>query len=736
MELLKSLPRRLLTALYKVEVRGLEHLEGAGNRVLIVANHTSYLDAVLLVAFLPGTLTFAVHTLVARNPLFKPFLALARIFPMDPTNPLSTKSLIRYLQQDQRAVIFPEGRITVTGSLMKIYDGPGLVADKSGAVVVPVRIDGAQYTPFSKLRGRVRLRWFPPVRITVLEPRPIAPGAEVQGRDRRKAAGRALADIMTEMMFATSNYRRTLFQALLDARRVHGGDHVVAEDVLRQPQTYDRLLATAFVLGRAMAPHTGQDTYVGLLLPSMTSTLASFLGLHSIGRVPAMLNYTVGASGMISACETARIGTVISSRRFIETAKLDDAVRLLSQKVRMVYLEDLAAGISMTDKAAGWLRARFAFQAYRGGGGGLDPDSPAVVLFTSGSEGTPKGVVLSHANLLANREQLAARVDFSAQDVILNALPLFHSFGLTAGTLLPLFSGMKTFFYPSPLHYRIVPEVAYDINATVLFGTNTFLAGYARFAHPYDFYSVRYVFAGAEKLQEETRRVWAEKFGVRIFEGYGATETAPVLSANTPMDHQVGSVGRLMPGISYQLQPVPGVAIGGRLFVRGPNVMLGYLRNGNPGVLEPAACELGAGWYDTGDIVSVDDDGFIRIQGRAKRFAKIGGEMVSLTVVEELAARAWPEHPHAVVALPDPAKGEQLVLVTERPEAPRSDLLQQAKARGMSELNVPKKILVVRQVPLLGTGKVDYPAVKALAEEFLAAAGDDPSDEAGEEEEA
>lgn len=724
MELFKRALRWLLKALYQVEVKGLEHLDQAGQRALIVANHTSFLDAVLLAAFLPGPLTFAVNTFVAQNKLFKPFLALARIFPMDPTNPLSIKSLIRYVQQDQRAVIFPEGRITVTGALMKIYDGPGLVADKTEALVVPVRIDGAQYTPFSRLRGRVRLRWFPRITLSVLEPRHIVPPPQVRGRARRKAAGKALADIMTEMMFATSNYRRTLFQALLDARRVHGGRHRIAEDIQRRPLSYDRLIAGAFVLGEVIAARSKPGEYVGLLLPSMTSTVISFLGLHAYGRIPAMLNYTVGAAGMLSACATAQISTVISSRRFIEAAKLGEAVRPLGEQVNLVYLEDLAKYITPLDKLNGWVQSRLAGSAYRRNGGSSDPDSPAVVLFTSGSEGTPKGVVLSHANLLANREQLAARVDFSAQDIILNALPLFHSFGLTAGTLLPLLSGMKTFFYPSPLHYRIVPEIAYDVNATILFGTNTFLAGYARHAHPYDFYSVRYVFAGAEKLQEETRRVWAEKFGVRIFEGYGATETAPVLSANTPIDHAVGSVGRLMPGIRHQLQPVPGVAEGGRLFVHGPNVMLGYLLHANPGVLVPAQSELGAGWYDTGDIVSVDADGFIRIQGRAKRFAKIGGEMVSLAAVEELAAATWPGHAHAVVALPDKAKGEQLILLTERPDAERGALLARAKAAGIGEINVPKKILPVHRLPLLGTGKIDYPAVKALAEAAFVAQED------------
>ncbi|MHB8746711.1 MAG: AMP-binding protein, partial [Gammaproteobacteria bacterium] len=301
--------------------------------------------------------------------------------------------------------------------------------------------------------------------------------------------------------------------------------------------------------------------------------------------------------------------------------------------------------------------------------------------------------------------------------------PLFHSFGLTAGMLLPLVSGIKVFFYPSPLHYRIIPEMAYDINATILFGTNTFLAGYARFAHPYDFYSVRYVFAGAEKLQDETRRQWAEKFGVRIFEGYGATETSPALATNTPMDYRVGSVGRLLPGIEAHLEAVPGIDAGGRLEVRGPNVMLGYLRHERPGVLQPPATARGPGWYDTGDIVFIDEQGMVQIRGRAKRFAKVAGEMISLATVEQLASCVWPAQAHAVVSLPDAGKGEQLVLLTEHPQATRGALLERARADGIGELAVPRRLLVVRALPLLGSGKIDYAAARQYALEQLGGTG-------------
>jgi acyl-[acyl-carrier-protein]-phospholipid O-acyltransferase/long-chain-fatty-acid--[acyl-carrier-protein] ligase len=684
--------------------------------VLIVANHTSFLDAALLAAFLPDRLTFAINTEIAKRWWMKPLLKIVDAFPLNPTNPYSLKSLIRYIEQDRRAAIFPEGRITVTGSLMKIYPGPGLVADKSNAMVLPVRIDGAQYTPFSRLRGRVRLRLFPPITLTILPPRRLAIPAEVRGRERRRVAGKLLADLMTEMMFATSNYRRTLFGALLDARRVHGGRHVIVEDVERVPLTYNQLLVRAQLLGGLIAAETGRGEVVGVMLPNAIACVATLFGLQAYGRVPAMLNYTLGEKSLIASCQAAQIRRIYTSERFVVAAKLEHLVDELRDVATVVYLEDLREKITPWLKIEAAAASRMASLLYRRKR--VVPDEPAIVLFTSGSEGLPKGVALSHSNVLANREQTAARVDFSSQDVILNALPMFHSFGLTVGTLLPLLSGMRTFFYPSPLHYRIVPEIAYDVNATIMFGTNTFLAGYARFAHPYDFYSVRYVFAGAEKLKDETRRIWTDKFGVQVFEGYGTTEASPGLATNTPIDTRVGTVGRFLPGIDYALDPVPGVD-GGRLSVRGPNIMLGYFKHDKPGVIQPPATERGAGWYDTGDIVTIDADGFITIQGRAKRFAKIGGEMISLAAVEELATRLWPDAHHACVSLPDFQKGEQLILVTTREGAQRAELTTRARVDGMSELHVPKRIMPVAQVPLLGSGKVDYPAVHVLVEAAL-----------------
>lgn len=711
-ELVKAVLAWILRLAYRVEVNGIENYRNAGPRALVVPNHTSFLDAAILGAFLPGRPMFAVNTFIAQRAWVRPFLRLVNAFPVDPTNPLAMKALVRAVASGNKCVIFPEGRITVTGALMKVYEGPGMVADRADAPLVPVRIDGAQYTPFSRLKGKVRLRLFPKIVVTILPPRRIEVDPTLKGRARRREIGRWLYDLMTEVIFETSVRGETLFEALCDARVLHGAQAPILEDIERRPLTYRRLIAGSFALGSALRHYSKEGERVGVLLPNATATAATFFALQAEGRVPAMLNFSTGAKAVQAACQAAALRIVVSSRRFIEMARLQDLVAALEPNLRFVYLEDVRRDLSIIDRARGFVASIDSRAAHRRRTRAT-PDSPAVVLFTSGSEGLPKGVVLSHANLLSNCRQLAAVVDFNPADIVFNALPLFHSFGLTGGLLLPVLSGVRTFLYPSPLHYRIVPEMVYETNATIMFGTDTFLSGYAKAANAYDFYSVRYIFAGAERVKDETRRIWSEKFGLRILEGYGATETSPVIATNTPMHFKAGTVGRFLPGLRHRLAAAPGVDRGGRLLVSGPNVMLGYLLSEAPGVLEPPA----GGWYDTGDIVEVDDEGYVRIVGRAKRFAKVAGEMVPLNAVEELVGTLWPGQGHAVVALPDPRRGETLILVTEKENARRPELLAHAQARGVPEIFVPRTIMYLKKLPVLGTGKTDYPAVRAFAEQ-------------------
>ncbi len=716
-QLLRGLGRLLFRLLYRVEVRGLEKFEEAGPRAVIVPNHMSFLDGPLLAAWLPEDTQFAVNTFTARGFLVRLAAKVFDLLPVDPTNPMATRTLIRAVRKNRRVVVFPEGRISVTGGLMKIYEGPGIIAHKADAPIVPVRIEGAQRARFfSRQPDKQRLRLFPKIVITVLDPVRMDPPADMPAARQRKYLADRLYDVMTEAAFLTSPWRRHLMEAVLDARAAHGGRRKVVEDIMRTPLSFDRLIAGCHVLGRRLARMTPGEETVGVLLPTSAGCLVTLLGLLTCGRTPAMMNFSTGAVNMVAAAKAARVKTIVTSRRFVEQGGLEETLEILAGQARIIWLEDVREEIGALERLRGLLMARLGHAGLRMAGADLDPQKAAVILFTSGSEGVPKGVVLSHANLLANASQVLARIDLNASDMVFNALPMFHALGLSAGVFLPLVAGSRLFLYPSPLHYKIIPELVYDTDATVFFGTDTFLAGYARNAHPYDFYNVRYVVAGAERVRQETREVWMEKFGLRIYEGYGATETSPVLSVNTPMHFRSGTVGRLLPCIEACIEPVEGITEGGRLVVRGPNVMKGYLRADTPGVIEPPE----DGWYDTGDIVTMDEDGFVIIQGRAKRFAKIGGEMVSLTAVENVINAAFPEESHAVVNVPDRRKGEKLVLITTFDGLARKELARAMKEAGAPELYVPREILVVEELPVLGSGKTDYVTLMAMAREKFA----------------
>jgi acyl-[acyl-carrier-protein]-phospholipid O-acyltransferase/long-chain-fatty-acid--[acyl-carrier-protein] ligase len=710
-ELAAYVARRLFRLFYRVEIKGFENFAKAGRKALIIANHTSFLDGPLISAFLPERCHFAINTHVANRWWVRPAFQLFDLLPIDPANPMALKTLANGLKRGRKVVIFPEGRITRTGSLMKVYEGPGVIAHLAGAKILPIRIDGAQYTPFSLMKGKLRLRWFPKITLTFLPPvKPDAP-AHLKSSELREYLADKLYDIMTDMMFRTSFADETLFTSLLSARHIHGSKHPILEDIQRTPLTYGRIVLGSFILGRRLAELTPGEKTIGVLLPTAAGCLVTIFGLHASGRVPALLNYSTGINNMITACRTAEVKTVITSRRFVEAGNFTDDVALLEKEARIIWIEDVREKIGTADKLYGLMASHFPNSALVRLGYNGDAHATAVILFTSGSEGTPKGVALSHYNLQANRHQAAARVDFTPKDIVFNAMPMFHTFGLNAGTLLPMLAGVRTFLYPSPLHYKIVPEMAYDINATILFGTDTFLTGYSRNAHPYDFYSLRFVVAGAERVRPETRQTWMDKFGLRILEGYGVSECSPVLAVNTPIHYRAGTVGRLLDGIEHRLEPVEGIAEGGRLIVKGPNIMMGYLRAATPGKIDPPE----DGWYDTGDIVKIDEKGFVTILGRAKRFSKIAGEMVSLAAVELKLQQAFPDHAHAVVAVPDPRKGEQLVLFTTDGKLDRSRLAEGLKAQGAMELMIPRIIMQVEALPILGTGKTDYVTLNRMA---------------------
>jgi acyl-[acyl-carrier-protein]-phospholipid O-acyltransferase / long-chain-fatty-acid--[acyl-carrier-protein] ligase len=706
----------LFRIVYRIEVVGSDHLAAAGPRAIIALNHVSWLDAAVALAILDRPPVFAIDSEVARIWWAKLALRFVDAIPLDPAHPFGARRLVHAVQDGRTLVIFPEGRITVTGSLMKVYDGAALIAARADAAIVPVRIAGLEVTPFSRLEAeQVRRRWFPKVRVTILEPSRLAIDPSLAMRKRREAGGAALYGLLSDLIWRTTSTDLTVFEAVAAAARTHGRGRVAAEDLTSGTITYRRLLTGAAVLGRVLAPLAAPAEAVGVLMPNANASVALVLGLISSGRVPAMLNFTAGPANLLNACRAAQVRSIITSRAFVARGQLEKLIEGLEAgapgvQVKLVYLEDVRDRIGLADKIRGMLQ----------GGQPLArrcADDAAAIIFTSGSEGTPKGVVVSHRNMLANIAQVAARIDYGRADKMFNVLPLFHSFGLTCGMVLPLVYGVPVFMYPSPLHYKAIPELIYKTNATVLIGTDTFLAGYARTANAYDFRSLRYVVAGGEPVKAATRAIFLEKFGLRLLEGYGVTETGPVLSLNTPMFNRFGTVGRMLPGIEARLEPVPGIAIGGRLLVRGPNVMLGYVRAERPGVVEPPA----EGWHDTGDIVAIDEDGFLAIKGRAKRFAKLGGEMVSLAAVETFAHELWPEAISAAAAVPDARKGERIILLTDQAGADRSALLAHARERGATELMIPAEVRVVEAMPLLGSGKVDFPGVQRMVEGLVAA---------------
>jgi acyl-[acyl-carrier-protein]-phospholipid O-acyltransferase / long-chain-fatty-acid--[acyl-carrier-protein] ligase len=713
----RAIFRAYFKTFHRTRITGPEHIASAGDRSILVINHLSFLDGCLVAAFIASDLIFAIDTVQARRFWFLKYVI--DVFPIDPMNPTAIRAMVKAVRDGRRLAIFPEGRITLTGALMKIYDGPGLIADRADAAVIPVRIEGLQFHKTSRMQGKLPLRWFPRLSLTILPPIRLQVPSNLVGRTRRAALSRIMHDIMIGAAFRPENLHHPLFAALLQAQDTYGNARPVLADIVPDETggatltelKYRRLILGSVILGRKLASFTRPGEHVGVMLPNAVGTVVTFFALQSQARVPAMMNFTVGAEGMLSCCLATGIGTILTSRRAVQRGKLDSLVAAVSTKIRFIYLEDIRATISRKDKLDGLLQAR---RAKHLPGAGVATDSPALVLFTSGSEGAPKGVVHSHRSLLANCAQLRSVVDFNPVDRVFNALPMFHAFGMIA-TLLPLLYGVRAFLYPSPLHYRIVPETIYSDQSTIMFGTDTFLSGYVRKGNALDFQSLRYIFAGAEKVRAETRAAYMQHFKKPIFEGYGATETAPVLALSTWAFARDGSVGRLLPGIEARLQPVPGIDDGGQLLVRGPNVMLGYLRAEAPEVLQPPP----DGWYDTGDIVTIDPAGFVTVKGRVKRFAKIGGEMVSLAAAESLVSAVWDDAAHAVIAVPDERKGEKLLLVTTQPDASVRKLLAAARERGVTEIQVPRDVMVIDRMPLLGTGKVDYPAVNKLAEKRL-----------------
>jgi acyl-[acyl-carrier-protein]-phospholipid O-acyltransferase / long-chain-fatty-acid--[acyl-carrier-protein] ligase len=672
--------------------------------VMLLPNHTSWFDWVLIGAFLDDDWKFVTSRQASEVSFIHKFIMVNRYtFPVDMDSPYAVKHMAEFLQGGGRLVLFPEGRLSRTGSLMKLFDGTGFLLYKTKAKVITAYLRGAHRLPCSPNSNR--RHWFP--RVSVHYSDALTP-PELDAHSTTEARLKLthwLHDTMVRQQFDVEMAfsPKTVLGCVLKTARAYPGVNVL-EDVSHTKLSYRRLTAAVQVMSRELDKHLGfENTRVGVLLPNANAMPVALMALWAVGKTPAILNYSTGTNTMMACADIAGLKQIITSHSFVERAHLDIAP-MIAAGIEFIYLEDIRAKIDRLERFIALLNTYVpSLSPIRTRHG----NDSAVILFTSGSEGPPKAVDLSHTNILSNIRQMLSVIDLVETDRLCNALPLFHSFGLTVGLLLPLVRGAYTFLYPSPLHYRVIPTLFYELDCTVFFGTNTFLNGYARKAHPFDFRTLRYLFAGAEKLQEATANVWARKFGAQILEGYGATECSPCVAANTLLESRFGSAGRLLPAIEYRLEPVEGVAEGGRLWVRGPNIMRGYL---NPDA--DAKFKALGGWYDTGDIAKVDDDGFLYILGRLKRFAKVSGEMVSLTAAEEALANAFPQFglrfQVAVLSRPDADRGEALVAVTNEPKLSMDDIRMAIKAKGLSNLYVPREIKVVHEIPKLGTGKVNH----------------------------
>ncbi len=694
---------------YRIDDSRIAAARDAAAPVIYVVTHRSKLDAAVMLSLLPSNTLHILDPHSAQSMRLEPWRELARTIAFNAEHLFVSRRLVRHLRGKGRLAVYLPEAVEPSPKAFSLYRAVGRIAVRADANIVPIFIDGYRTVSPAVVRPAASTFPFPKLTISTL------PAATIPQLGDRAALpspppSNILFDRVAEARFAAAKLSRPLFRAVLDAADRFGPSRTIMEDVVMGSLTYRRLFIAARVVGRKVTAQAGKAPTIGVLLPNANGVVITLLGLWSAGKAAAMINYTAGPANVASAIKTAAVKTVVSSRAFIEKAAIQDIVEAVEECRRE---DHLAGGCPQEHHRAGQAHGRSALAV-----AALPPETPkrrrSCCLRPARRE-PPKAVVLSHRNMQANAMQVEARLHLTPADKLLNVLPVFHSYGLTGGTILPLLVGVHTVLYPSPLHYKLIPDIAKKTRPTIMFATDTFLNAYAKTADDDDFASLRLVVAGAEAVKAETRKVWKERFGADLVEGFGMTEAAPVVAVNSATHGKPGSVGRLLPGMTAKLEPVEGIDEGGRLWVKGPNVMMGYMTADQPGVLQPLGDEM----HDSGDIVAIDREGYLTIKGRAKRFAKIAGEMVSLGAVEMLAQSLWPEERHAVVAVPDKRRGERVVLVTTEDEADQNALRQYGKKAGVAELMLPSDIIKVPEIPVLGTGKTDYVSTQKLAMEKL-----------------
>jgi acyl-[acyl-carrier-protein]-phospholipid O-acyltransferase / long-chain-fatty-acid--[acyl-carrier-protein] ligase len=659
------------------------------NKSVFISNHVSNEDAAMLDNLLPKNVVFAIHENEKKH--INDSLKNRAVIYYDFQKQEAFSKVREVISNSDPILLFPESKISHTGTLGKIYDEVSEFLLDIKAYIHPINIvgtDNENYYPQ------------PYIKITLGEPFQFDLSDYENQENAKQKISKKLIDLFSDMRFKQTQKKNVnLFNELLESSKSIGEKKLIIED-LNASMTYKDLLLAIYVFQNKLKPLLKDEQVIGTFLPTAVGNVLTLFSLFKLGKTPALLNFSMGQKALMDCVETASVKVVLTSRAFIKAGELESSLEALKEKCEIIFLEDIKSDISTSDKIKGLSDYTLSKKSLS--------DNNEIILFTSGSENKPKGVILTHDNVFSNIHQALSAVDISPNDRIINALPMFHSFGLTAGTLLPLLTGTYLFQYPSPLHHKVIPELVYQKEGSIIFGTSTFFSMYGKNAHSYDFRTLRLAIAGAEKLNNEVYQLWLDRFGVRIYEGYGVTETAPIISLNTPLTYKKGTVGPMLPGMEYHLEKIEGIEEGGNLFVKGPNIMKGYL------IHEKGFVPLEE-WHNCGDIVKVDDEGFISIISRLKRFSKIGGEMVSLNLIEDLATEFYGSRVVAAVSIPDKRKGEKIILFSTKKDFLLKDFKKYIKTTKNSSLLAPKEMYLIDSIPLLGSGKTDYVSLQRQA---------------------
>ena len=694
--------RQLFKLFFKVKINDLNPYINSKKGTIFISNLTSYLDIFIYATFLPKKLIIILTKPKESNLLLNFLFKIFNIYLIESGRSSDIIKLVKKIKNGKKCLIFPESKPNYKGSIAKIYEDSLIIAQKTDSEIISINISNSQNSIFSKKLPYLRKKIFTRINIHFSKTMKVQLNKNLNRRDKRRFAKKQLFKIMSENYYDAIQKDKTLFSKLLETKN-NIKNKVIITDFNQTDITYNKLIIGSIILGKKISKQTKEEKKIGLLLPNISAAMVTFFALQLIGKIPAILNFSNGTDRLLGSIQNSRLKYIYSSKLFIKKAKLGKFIKLAEEKnIKIIYLEDLKSEISTLNKITAVFKSNF-ITKYLKKINKTTADDIAIILFTSGSEGNPKAVALTHRNINSNIAQLKSIIDFNPSDKAFNAMPIFHSFGLVIGSILPIFSGIKTYLYPSPIHYNKIPNLVYNFSATITFGTNYFLKKYSEFADNLDFSSVRYIFAGAEKITSDTKNIYFEKFGVRILEGYGATETSPVVCLNTPRSNKFNTIGQILPRITYKIEKIKNISEGGSLLVKADNVMKGYLDLKNPERVKERE-----EYYNMGDVVRIDEDGHLIITGRIKRFIKIAGEMVSLNLIESYIRKISPNNNHAVISFIDSSSKENMSLFTDDKSLNLEKIIKIFKEKNIGTIFIPRNIEYEKNIPILNTGKIDY----------------------------